>query len=1246
MRTTALRSMIIMALCPLLLAPRCGDKSTDTGSTEPEEDTAVGSDPHTGSSDSDGDGWPAPEDCDDDDPAAHPYASEICDGVDNDCDGEVDEDDAVDAPTWFADADGDGFGDADSFRTACTQPTGCTADDSDCDDGDSAVFPGAQEVCNQLDDDCDGESDESDAADAPTWYLDSDGDGFGDPAYSLEQCEQPSGWVLDDADCDDFDASVHPGADEICDEADNDCDDIVDGEQAVDASAWYADADQDGFGDAGSATTACTQPEGHVADAADCDDGDGTIHPAASEVCDGLDNDCDGTSDVDASDAATWLLDADGDGFGDEDSPLSSCSQPSGYVAEGGDSDCDDGDASVYPGAAELCDGQDGDCDGTVDEDDALDAGTWNIDYDGDGFGSSSYSLVQCDQPTGYVAAAEGSEDCDDGDASIYPGAAEYCGSVDHDCDGEVNDEDSLDALTRYTDLDGDGYGDGSASSVACEAASGLVADGSDCDDGDVAVNPSATESCNGIDDDCDGALEPDDDGDGWDLCDDCDDADSAVNPDAVETCDGIDNDCSGVADDDSDGDGDGWYACDDCDDGDAAVYPGASEHCDGQDEDCDGTVDEDDALDAGTWTIDYDGDGFGSSSYSLVQCDQPSGYVAAAEGAEDCDDGDASIYPGAPESCGSVDHDCDGEVNDDDSLDVLTWYADLDGDGYGDGSASSYACEAASGLVADGSDCDDGDAAVNPSATESCNGIDDDCDGALEPDDDGDGWDLCDDCDDADNAVNPDATETCDGIDNDCSGVADDDGDGDGDGWYACDDCDDGDASVHPDAEEICGNGVDDDCDGSAAGCGFDGEVTEDDEFLAIVWGETAYDLAGVSVRGAGDVDGDGFEDILVGAEQHEVPGRYAGAAYLLHGPLSGVVDLSASQAKWMGVAAYDYAGSEVDGGSDIDGDGNADFLIGAGSESTVDTSSGAVYLIYGPASGDASLADADVVIYGERYYDQLGKANAMVGDTDGDGYDDLLLGSKGAGCDCDAGTGAAYLFLGPLSGSYSAVEADALLEDSSGNETGRPNTALGDVDGDGLADILIGANASQLAMLLLGPVSATSAVHTDNDAAISGPGSVTGPGDVDGDGLDDILLGTGTGCTAYLLSGTIRGSVTASTSYLAAVTSLTSSTCYDFLGRSVGRAGDVDADGYADILLDQDSYGNALLFYGPLSGTYAPEDADSDIDPAYDIGDAMDHADVDGDGYSDLLLGASGADLDGTNSGGVYILQGGLGP
>ncbi|MFH1466506.1 MAG: MopE-related protein [Pseudomonadota bacterium] len=1049
------------------------------------------------SQDQDLDGFDASEDCDDADPSIHPGATERCNGLDDDCDGFVDDEDPDlaldDAPTWYRDGDGDGFGDPAAPVLACQPGSGWVADDADCDDGDPSVSPAAVEICDGLDDDCDGVTDEDDAVGAPTWEADGDGDGFGDPANTIVACTPGDGWVAagDLPDCDDTAAAVHPGAEERCDGVDDDCDGAVDEDGAVDAGTWSIDQDGDGYGATDVTLRACAPPTGWVADTTDCDDLDGAIHPGADEHCDGADEDCDGVVDEDAVDTPTWYIDADGDGYGGSAAAVA-CTAPAGAIAAGGD--CDDEDASASPGADELCDGVDNDCDGVVDEDGAVDAPTWYADADGDGYPDLSSALAACSQPSGYlVATAE--EDCDDSDPSVHPGATEICDGVDDDCDGEV-------------------------------------------DNGEV--------------------------------------------------------------------------------------------------------------LEATTWYLDHDGDGYGGTSYPVTACSAPSGFVADSS---DCDDGDATVFPGAPEACDGVDHDCDGAVNEDDAVDAATWYQDADSDGYGEATDASVACAAPTGFVADGSDCDDDDAMVHPGATETCNGVDDDCDGAIDPDLDGDGWDLCDDCDEGDPAINPGATEACDGADDDCNGIVDDVADADGDGWTTCEDCDDGDASVHPGAIEVCGNGVDDDCDGTAEGCGFDDEVTEEDEFGAIIWGESAADYAGTSLASVGDVDGDGYDDLIVGAYHHEVPYSQAGASYLMLGPFEGQVDLADNQAKWMGIAAADYAGAKVAGGGDLDGDGCVDFVIGATGESTVAPTSGAVYVSYGPAAGDASLEDADAVIYGELERDQLGQTIALVGDTDGDGLDDLLLGSKGAGNTYDSAQGAAYLFLGPLSGSYSAVDADALLLDSGAwgtAEVGADVTDLGDVDGDGLHDVMIVARGEGMAFLLLGPVSNTSDLSADSDAVISGsPYSSDPAGDMDGDGLDDVLIATNYQCSAYLMPGTLRGAATMSADYLAKITSLTSTTCYDFLGRHVISAGDVDGDGHGDLLVDEAGYGyyTALLYLGALAGVYAPTDADALIDPSYDLGGAMDHANLDGDGYDDLLLGSPEADFDGSSSGGVYVLTGGPG-
>ena len=497
--------------------------------------------------DLDGDGVGAAEDCDDSDAAVYPGADELCDGVDNDCDGRVDVD-AVDAATWYLDSDGDGYGTGEGTQ-ACEAPFGTVELDGDCDDGDTAYHPGAAEddctdpadyncdgsvgyadadgdgfaaceecddaspgvnpdaaeVCDGVDNNCDGEVDEDSAVDAGTWYTDSDSDGYGDPSSASVSCEAPSGAVADSSDCDDGSAEVNPGATELCNGVDDDCDGDSDEDDAADASTWYADADTDGYGDAGNSKVACEQPSGYLADSTDCDDGDASVNPAGSEVCNAGDDDCDGSVDEEASDAATWYADTDADGYGDAGSSSEACTAPSGAV--GNALDCDDGDAAVSPAASELCNGVDDDCDGDTDEDDAADASTWYIDYDGDGYGSTDYTTTACEEPSGWTSD---SSDCDDTDADVSPAGTETCNEVDDDCDGTV-DNNATDATDWYPDLDCDGFGDDSASpTTQCEAPSGYVEDNTDCDDADGLVNTDAYEICDGADTDCDGTADTD----------------------------------------------------------------------------------------------------------------------------------------------------------------------------------------------------------------------------------------------------------------------------------------------------------------------------------------------------------------------------------------------------------------------------------------------------------------------------------------------------------------------------------------------------------------------------------------------------------------------------------------------------------------------------------------------------------------------------------------------------------------
>ncbi len=620
-----MRHLTAIAIALLVLSGCPTDPVDDDDAGPPvDDDDTIDDDDSTDDDDTspvdaDGDGFGDDVDCDDDDPAVHPDAEELCDGLDNDCDGLID-DDPVDPETFWADFDGDGFGNPAGAIVACEAPPGFVDNDEDCDDDDSSIHPGAPETdcADPVDYDCDG----------LVGYEDSDGDGFA-------ACEE----------CDDSDPDVHPGAVELCNEVDDDCDGAVD-DDAVGGPPWYGDGDGDGWGDWGVVLVACEQPAGHVAQAGDCDDGAAQVFPGAPEVCDGVDQDCDGQIDEDAMDAATWFADLDGDGHGNAVLSAVECDPPAGYVASS--DDCDDLDPASFPGAPELCgDGVDQDCDGSP----LCDGGT--VDADGDDWSSID----------------SGGDDCDDADPLVYPDAPELCDAVDQDCDGLL----ICDGGT--VDADGDGYS----------------ADGLDCDDGDATVHPGAPDLCDGLDNDCDGGpadigypdldadgqadcVDPDDDGDGTD--DDPDVCPDVFDPDQTDT----DGDGDGDACDDDD-DGDGWSdTLDNCPldtnsgqedlDGD-----GDGDACD-PDNDGDGWVDVvdvcPDLYDPDQDDLDGDGDG--------DLCDDD----ADGDGADwttDCDDFDDASYPGAPELCDGVDNDCMGDGDLEAGLPVCLYGAGIDGD-------------------------------------------------------------------------------------------------------------------------------------------------------------------------------------------------------------------------------------------------------------------------------------------------------------------------------------------------------------------------------------------------------------------------------------------------------------------------------------------------------------------------------------------------------------------------------------
>ncbi|MCB9681305.1 MAG: hypothetical protein H6733_07505 [Alphaproteobacteria bacterium] len=431
--------------------------------------------------------------------------------------------------------------------------------------------------------------------------IDDDGDG---------QTEQQG-------DCNDANASVYTGAAEQPNGADDNCNGVAD-----EGTVRY---DDDGDGYCESTTAPCT--DGTLQ--GDCNDAASTVHPGATEVCaNGVDDNCvNGEADIGAQGCTTWWFDGDNDTFGLAGDTRCLCSAAGLYRALNGN-DCDDTQASVFPGATELPNGRDDDCDHTADE------GTSLYDDDGDGY---------CDSTV--QACTDGSQvgDCNDGSAAVNPGVPEVCSNgVDDNCSG-VQDEPGASGCTRYwVDADHDGYGDASTESCACTPPGNAVFNGGDCNDASAAIHPNAPETQDGVDNDCNGAADEgtgayDNDGDGY-----CANATCTPQP------------------------GGQTFLGNDCNDANTAIHPGAQERCGNNvDDDCNNQQDEgQDALGCVDYYRDGDSDGYGFGA-PRCYCNATGAFVTTTPG--DCYDGNAQAHPGQTlffendRGDGNFDYDCNG---------------------------------------------------------------------------------------------------------------------------------------------------------------------------------------------------------------------------------------------------------------------------------------------------------------------------------------------------------------------------------------------------------------------------------------------------------------------------------------------------------------------------------------------------------------------------------------------------------
>jgi hypothetical protein len=675
--------------------------------------------------------------------------------------------------TYYQDLDGDTYGDPNSTVLACFAQPGLVLNNQDCNDNNALINP------------------------TTVWYADADGDGFGNASVTQTACVQPNGYVTNNTDCNDNNALAN----------------VV--------TTWFADTDGDGYGNAATSIQNCGQPAGYVANSTDCNDASAVVNPGATELYNGIDDNCNNTIDEGFT-PVNYYLDNDGDGVGGNTFVVGITSPGPNYVLTTGD--CNDNSAAMYPGNTETCDNLDNDCDASVDE--GLIFLTYFQDSDGDTYGNLAVTLSACNTPQGYVL---NNTDCNDQNSTINPGALDIPGNgIDEDCSGldapivaaqlgmyeftqasgcpvlanTVTVQPANASFSIYTNaggtctpaanvfnnntwntgavVDPTNYNEFSIQADSCfgltltkltfthkvsnvntiptwhlrSSLDNFAADiASDSITTNIILNDTvmlaaafsnlnqvtfrfyitgiSTSGATWRNDNVSlwgfiNSVQPqtfyaDTDGDGFgDAANtllsctlpagfstnntDCDDSNAQINPNTIWFIDG-----------DQDGFGNPNNTVISC-----LTPPGAVLNGD----DCDDTNNQLNLVDM--YYVDADGDGFGDDATGVETCAQPANTVLIGG---DCDDMNDQIYPGAMELCDELDNNCDG--NTDEGLATYTLFEDLDSDGFGSEVSEEYCDSVVVGYSLISGDCNDADSTIYPGAMEVLdNGIDENCDG------------------------------------------------------------------------------------------------------------------------------------------------------------------------------------------------------------------------------------------------------------------------------------------------------------------------------------------------------------------------------------------------------------------------------------------------------------------------------------------------------------------------------------